>query len=54
MKKPDVKGTAQAVKELKEWIAVFAEEYDLPDEAKEKLDEKIDSVAKKLSGISCE
>ena len=52
--KPDVKDAAEAIRKLKEWLAVFAEEYDLAPEAKAKLEEKIDEVVKQLAGISCE
>ncbi len=52
--KPDVKDAAEAIRQLKEWLAVFAEEYDLAPEAKTKLEEKIDEVVKQLTGISCE
>ena len=54
MGKPDVKDAASAIKELKEWIAVFAEEYDLAPEAREKLEEKIAEVVKEVAEITCE
>ncbi len=52
--KPDIKDAAEAIRQLKEWLAVFAEEYDLAEEAKKKLEEKIDEVSKQIIGISCE
>ena len=52
--KPDVKDAAEAIRQLKEWLAVFAEEYDLAPEAKTKLEEKINSVVKEVAGITCE
>lgn len=43
-----VKEASNALRELKNWIFVFAEEYDLPEEAVKKLHEKVDDVAEKL------
>lgn len=43
-----VKEAANALRDLKNWIFVFAEEYDLPEEAVNKLHEKVDDVAEKL------
>ncbi|MBW2986800.1 hypothetical protein KY333_05510 [Candidatus Woesearchaeota archaeon] len=54
MDKPDVKGAAEAIRQLKEWLAVFAEEYDLAPEAKAKLSQKIDEVVQQVANISCE
>lgn len=46
-----VKDTANTLRELKNWIFIFAKEYDLPDEAVTKLHEKVDEVAEKLKNV---
>jgi phage shock protein A len=51
--KPNVKEAENAVRDLKNWIAVFAQEYDLPDEAVKKLQEKVDELASKIAGVKC-
>ncbi len=51
--KPNVKEAENAVRDLKNWIAVFAQEYDLPEEAKNTLHKKIDELAEKIAGVKC-
>jgi phage shock protein A len=51
MAKPNVSGAENAVRDLKNWIAVFAQEYDLAEEAVEQLHEQIDKVAAKIAEI---
>jgi len=51
--KADIKNTADALRDLKNWIYQFAKEYDLSETALEKLHKKIDEVAEQLSGIEC-
>lgn len=48
-----VREAESAVRDLKNWIAVFAEEYELPDEAIEKLNSKAEELVEKISNISC-
>ncbi len=50
---PNVKEAENAVRDLKNWIAVFAQEYNLPEEAKNTLHKKIDELAMKIAGIKC-
>ena len=51
MTEEKLKEVADKVRDLKNWIAVFAEEYKLPEEAVKKLHEKIDEVGTSLSGL---
>ena len=51
--KPDMKNVADSVREVKNWIFVFAKEYDLPKEAVDKLHEKIDELGTKLASVEC-
>lgn len=39
---------ADKLRDLKNWFAVFADEYNLPEEARKKLHEKIDAIGKEL------
>ncbi len=50
---PDVKEAENAVRDLKNWVFVFAKEYDLPEEAINTLHNKIDELAAKIAGIKC-
>jgi len=49
--KPNVRDAENAVRDLKNWVFVFAKEYDLAEEAVEKLHEQIDKVAAKIAEI---
>lgn len=44
----NVRPAFDALRDLKNWVFVFAEEYDLPEEAVSMLHKKIDDVAEKL------
>ncbi len=48
-----VRNAEDAVRDLKNWIFVFAKEYDLPGEAVKMLHERVDEVAQKIGQISC-
>lgn len=52
MTEEKLKEVADKLRNLKNWIAVFAEEYKLPEEAKSKLHEKIDEVGTALGGLA--
>ena len=49
--KPDVNEAENAVRDLKNWVFVFAKEYNLPEEAINKLHEQVDKVAKTIAEI---
>ena len=49
--KPNVREAENAVRDLKNWVFVFAKEYDLPKEAIDKLHEQVDRVAQKIADI---
>lgn len=51
---PTVKSPADALRDLKNWVSTFAEEYALADEAVDMLNTKIEALAKKITDISCE
>lgn len=51
--KPEVRNVEDAVRELKNWVFVFAKEYDLPKEAIDTLSKKIDELAQKIGNIEC-
>ena len=54
--KPDVaalQDIENEVRNLKNWVAVFAQEYSLPEEALNKLNEKVDQIAQKVGAITC-
>jgi len=46
-----IEDAENAVRDLKNWIAVFAEEHDLPEDAKETLHQKIDDLARIVGEI---
>ena len=48
-----VKTAEDAVRDLKNWIFVFAKEYDLPREALDMLHKKVEEVAMKIGQIQC-
>ncbi len=48
-----VKTAEDAVRDLKNWLFVFAKEYDLPKEALDTLHKKIDELAVKIGNIEC-
>jgi len=54
--KPDsseMKDIAATLRDLNNWVFVFAKEYDLPKEAVDTLHKKVDEIAKKLAVLSC-
>jgi len=48
-----VKKSAQTLRDLKNWIAVFKEEYDVPEEAVMQFNGKIEEVAENLKSVHC-
>ena len=46
-----IKDASNAVRDLKNWLFVFAKEYDIPQEAVEMLHKKVDEVAVKIGSI---
>ena len=48
-----VKTAENTVRDIKNWLAVFAEEYSIPEEANAKLNQKIDELARTIGNISC-
>ena len=48
-----VKDTANSLRDLKNWLFVFAQEYEIPQEAIIVLHAKIDEIGQKLARISC-
>lgn len=46
-----VRDAENAVRDLKNWIFVFAKEHNLPKDAVDKLHEQVDNVAKKIAAI---
>ncbi len=51
--KADVKDTANALRDLKNWVAEYAREFNLDNKAKKVLEKKIEEVAKKLADVTC-
>ena len=49
--KNGIRDAENAVRDLKNWIAVFAKEYGLPKGASDKLHEQVDIVAAKVGKI---
>lgn len=48
-----VKPVSDTLAETKQWLAVFAEEYDLAEEAVKVLTEQFDKIGEKLAAIEC-
>ena len=46
-----VQDVANALRDLKNWLFIFAQEYDLPQEAVTVLHAKIDEVGQKLGRV---
>ena len=54
--KPDISALQDieaTIRDLKNWVFVFAKEYDLPQEAVDMLHKKVDEVAEKIGRITC-
>jgi len=51
--KSTVKDAEDTLRDLKNWVFVFAKEYDLPEEAVKMLHAKVDEVAEKIGLINC-
>ena len=49
-----IKEVEDSLRDMMNWVAVFAEEYNIPEEAVTKLKEKISEIAKKAGDIPCE
>lgn len=57
MAKIDFKGVieaANALRDVKNWLAVFQKEYDISNEAAKKLNKEFDALGKELAGITCD
>ena len=48
-----VRTAEDAVRDVKNWLFVFAKEYDLPKEALDTLQKKIEELAMKIGNIEC-
>ena len=48
-----VRTAEDAVRDVKNWVFVFAKEYDLPKEAVDTLNKKIEELAVKIGNIEC-
>lgn len=48
-----MKPASNALRDLKNWLAVFAKEYDLAEEAVDVLGEQVDKVGQKMAAIKC-
>lgn len=51
--KTTVRPVANAVRDTKNWLAVFAREYDIASEAKRVLSKKLDELGEKIGKIEC-
>ncbi len=51
--KSDVRDAENTIRDLKNWIFVFAKEYKLPEEAIKMLQTKLDETAVKIGAIAC-
>ncbi|GEM_PF-1588080 len=52
--RPETVAAAEnAVRDTKNWLAVFKTEYDVPDEAVKKLHEKLDQISDNMRGLKC-
>ena len=47
-----IEAAANALRDAKNWLAVFKTEYDINDEAINKLHEKLDEVGEKIGQIT--
>ena len=53
---PDVNALREIendLRDMKNWAFVFAKQYELSDEARDMLHEKIDEVAQKVGKLTC-
>ena len=48
-----IRKVENALRDMMNWIAVFAEEYEIPKEAVDKLNEKVHEIAKIAGDIPC-
>jgi hypothetical protein len=48
-----VKEVADVLRDIKNWVAVFAQEYSLPEEAVKTLHKKLDELGTSLRGVTC-
>jgi len=52
--KPEtVIATENVVRDVRNWLAVFKTEYDIPDEAYDKLHKKIEEIGTNVGNIKC-
>ncbi len=49
-----IREVENSLRDMMNWIAVFAQEYSIPEEAVTKLREKIEEIAKKAGDIPCQ
>jgi len=53
--KPETVSAAEdCVRDVRNWLAVFKTEYDISDEANQKLHAKIEELGTKIGGITCD
>jgi hypothetical protein len=50
---PQIKDAEDSIRDIKNWVFVFAKEYDLPKEAVNMLHKKIDELAVKIGFMKC-
>ncbi len=48
-----IKDAENCVRDIKNWLAVFKTEYNLPDEVVDKINEKMTTIAEKMGVVSC-
>ena len=48
-----MRAAEDTLRDLKNWLAVFKTEYEVPEEIIKVLDEKFEEIAKKVGDISC-
>jgi hypothetical protein len=51
--KASMTSAEDAVRDLKNWIAVFTTEHKISNDARKQLEARIDELVKKISSISC-
>ncbi len=48
-----MRAAEDAVRDIKNWIAVFADEHELSSNAKKELESKLNDLAKRIAAIEC-
>lgn len=53
--KPEtIKNAEDVVRDVRNWLAVFKTEYNIADEAYDKLHQKVEEIGAKIGGITCD